>query len=53
MLGAVFLDAEELVWTCSAPVVIRGVFALVCEVNHDPLEWFGFANSSRHVLVRL
>jgi hypothetical protein len=53
MLDAVVLDAEELVWTCGAPEVIRRVFSLVCEVDHDPLEWFGLADPSRHVLVRL
>lgn len=53
MLRAVALDAEELVWTCSAPEVIWSVLALVCEVDHDSLDRFGLACSSRHVLVDL
>lgn len=51
VLGALALAAEELVWTHGAPEVVRGIFAVVREVDHDSLEWSGFADSSRHVLV--
>ena len=51
--GAVALYAEELAWTDGAPEVVRCISTLVGEVDHDSLEWFGLADSSRHVLVGL
>jgi hypothetical protein len=51
--GAVALRAEELAWTDGAPELVWSVSTLVGEVDHDSLEWFGLADSSRPVFVGL